>query len=50
MIEELPEFVAVKVVPFVPPTGTSPKLTLLLPKVRALAVSLLEVGCRPGLP
>ena len=43
VIEELPEFVAVKVVPLVLPTATFPKLTLELPKVRLLGSDLVEV-------
>lgn len=42
-IAALPEFVAVKVVPFVLPTGTLTKLTLVLPKVRLLGSDLPEV-------
>jgi hypothetical protein len=44
VIEELPEFVAVKVVPLVLPTATFPKLTFVLPNERVLAGSLLEGG------
>lgn len=48
VIEVLPEFVAVKVVPLVLPTATLPKLTLELPKVRLLGSDL--VVCWLGLP
>lgn len=44
VIEVLPEFIALKVVPFVPSTGTFPKLRLVLAKFRVLAGTLLEGG------
>lgn len=40
VIEALPVFVAVKVVPLILPTATLPKLTLELPKVRLLGSDL----------
>jgi len=42
VIEELPEFVAEKVIRFVPPTGTFPKLMLVLPSIKLLGSDLLE--------